>query len=337
MSRQIPHLLRLIVMFAITLTGLAPFSNVHANQIEQQTPFNIVIGTWIGFAPFYIADELGFFKEEGVNARLLKIDDQGARRSAFNSGAAQAMADTLDSFANGVPSGLHGTVIFKIDDSYGGDGIVVRKTIRTIKDLRGKTVAYTQGLPPHFFLLYLLKQEGMTSKDITSLYMDAGDAGAAFVAGKVDAAVTWEPWLSKTRESGQGKVLVTSREHPGLIADIFIINNDIRESRKEDIEKVLKAWFSSLKYIVNKPDQARAIMAKHLGISAEEVPGMLEGIRLTTYQENLNYFGVGGKPNKFAEMFNAASEIWKQEGLITKTSEGKTVYDASYLADLYRN
>lgn len=324
------------VVISMIIVTLMVFSFGCEKKPEEQKPFNIAIASWVGFAPFYIAVDKGFFNEEGLNAKILKIEDQGARRSAFNSGQIQGMVDTLDSFANGVPHGLQGTMIHKIDDSYGGDGIVVRKEVDSIKDLRGKTVAYTQGLPPQFFLLYLLKKEGLTSKDIKSLYMDAGDAGAAFVAEKVDAAVTWEPWLSKAKETEHGKILFTSEDHPGLITDIFIVHNNVIESRKEDVEKVLRAWFKAITYISEHPDDAGAIMAQHLGLSAEEVLGMLQGLRFASYEDNLTYFGVHGGTNKFVETFNVASEIWKEEGLITKTVDGASVYDASFLVDLYK-
>jgi len=331
---QKPSAVILIILLIIPF--LMSFSVGCEKKPKEQKPFNIAIASWVGFAPFYIADEKGFFKEEGLNAKVLKIEDQGARRSAFNSGQIQGMVDTLDSFANGVPQGLRGTMILKIDDSFGGDGIVVKKNINSIRDLKGKTVAYTQGLPPQFFLLYLLRKEGLTSKDINSLYMDAGDAGAAFVAGKVDAAVTWEPWLSKAKETKHGKLLLTSKDFPGLIMDIFIVNNDIVESRKEDIKKVLRAWFKSLKYISEQPNDAGAIMAKNLGLKPEEVLGMLEGLKFASYEDNLNYFGVKGEKNSFVETFNAASEIWKEEGLITKTADGNLAYNAAFLVDLYK-
>lgn len=312
------------------------FSSGCEKKPVEQKPFNIAIASWVGFAPFYIAEEKGFFKEEGLNAKILKIEDQGARRSAFNSGEIHGMVDTLDSFANGVPQGLKGTMILKIDDSFGGDGIVVRKSINSIKDLKGKTVAYTQGLPPQFFLLYLLKKEGLTSKDINSLYMDAGDAGAAFVAEKVDAAVTWEPWLSRAKETKHGRLLVTSKDAPGLIMDMFIVHNDILQARNEDIKKVLRAWFKALKYISDQPNDAAAIMAGKLGLKPEEVQGMLEGLKFASYDDNLNYFGIKGGENSFVETFNSASEIWKAEGLIDKTADGNSVYNATFLVDLYK-
>lgn len=324
------------VVISIIIATLMVFLFGCEKKTKEQKPFNIAIASWVGFAPFYIALDKGFFNEEGLNAKVIKIEDQGARRSAFNSGQIQGMVDTLDSFANGVPQGLQGTMILKIDDSYGGDGVVVRKEIDSIKDLRGKTIAYTQGLPPQFFLLYLLKQEDLTSKDIKSLYMDAGDAGAAFVAGKVDAAVTWEPWLSKAKETEHGKILFTSKEYPGLITDIFIINNNVLKSGKGEIEKVLRAWFKAITYISEHPDDAGAIMAQHLGLSVEEALGMLQGLRFASYEDNLTYFGVHEKTNRFVETFNAASEIWKEEGLITKTVDGASVYDASFLVNLYK-
>lgn len=324
---------QLSLLFLISILFLSTGCNKTA---VEQKPFNIAIASWVGFAPFYIAEEKGYFKEEGLNAKVLKIEDQGARRSAFNSGEIQGMVDTLDSFANGVPQGLRGTMVLKIDDSFGGDGIVVRKDVKSIKDLKGKNVAYTQGLPPQFFLLYLLKKNGLTSKDIKSQYMDAGDAGAAFVAEKVDAAVTWEPWLSKAKETKHGKLLLTSKEYPGLIADIFIVHNDIVEPRKEDIKKVLRAWFKAVKYVSDQPNDAGAIMAKNLGLKPDEVLSMLEGLKFISYDDNLTFFGAKNGKNIFLETFNAASEIWKEEGLINKTVDSKLVYKDSYLIDLYK-
>ena len=323
----------LLVFFSIVISLF--ICGCQDRPIEQK-PFNIAIASWVGFAPFYIAEEKGFFKEEGLNAQILKIEDQGARRSAFNSGQIQGMVDTLDSFANGVPQGLKGTMVFKIDDSFGGDGVVVNKEVNSIKDLKGKTVAYTQGLPPQFFLLYLLKKEGLTSKDIKSVYMDAGDAGAAFVAKKVDAAVTWEPWLSKAKETKHGKILVTSQDFPGLISDIFIINNDALALRNEDAKKVLRAWFKSIKYINDQPSDAGTIMGKRLGLPKKDVMGMLQGLKFTSYDDNLKYFGVGGGTNEFIQTFNLASDIWKEQGVILKTVDGNSAYNSTLLSGLYK-
>lgn len=289
---------------------------------EKET-FNIMLATWVGFAPFYIAEEKGYFQEEGLEVKLSSSDNQATRRAALTSGKIQAMIDTLDSLANGLPAGLPAKCVIKIDDSFGGDGLVVMKNIESFVDLKGKTVAYQHGLPPQFFFLYLLKRNGLSSKDVQSVDMEASDAAAAFIAKKVDAAVTWEPWLTQAGASEHGKILVTSKDAPGLISDILVVRPDVLENQTEDVRKVLRAWFKALDFLKSNPDEAAAIMGKQLGLPAEEVQGMLMGLKFATYEDNQEYFGVDNGINKFDNLIKEAIAIWIDEGSVPEAALDK--------------
>ena len=136
------------------------------------------------------------------------IESPADRRAAFAADRIQGFATTVDTHVmtaaaeNPIPV----KQVLALDDSYGGDGIVAKKEIKTVKDLKGKTVAAQLGAgASYFWLNYVLAQNGLKLSDIQAVDMKAGDAGAAFVAGKIDAAVTWEPWLSapRTRRSAR--------------------------------------------------------------------------------------------------------------------------------------
>lgn len=302
---------------------------------SKKEPFRIAIVTWVGYGPFYVAQEKGYYKEEGLDVNIVKIEDEGARKSAFISGNVQGAINTIDALASGAPQGLPGLVIYKIDDSNGGDGIVANKKITTIQELKGKTVAYPKGLPSHFFLLYLLRKNGLSSRDIISKTMEAGEAGAAFVAKKVDAAVTWEPWLTQAAKTKHGHILMTTREAPGLIVDVFMISPKTKKERAKDVEKLVRAWFKAIEFIRQHPSEAYEIMAKQLGIPKTDFEGMVQGIKYADYQENLSYFGLApGSKNEFSEVFNSAEEIWKSEGVINKTVDAKDVQDTSFILKL---
>jgi NitT/TauT family transport system substrate-binding protein len=326
-----------ILLVISTCVALLMFFKARCRPPETAPPiFKMAIVTWVGFGPWYIAQEKGFFEKEGLKVELIRIEDFGARRGALSSGKIQGSVETVDSLAIGLAEDLPAVQVLKIDDSYGGDGVVVNKNIASIKDLNNKVVAYSKGSPSHFFLLYLLKKEGMNAKDIQSQFMEAGEAGAAFVAGKVDAAVTWEPWLSKANETSDGKIMLTSKEYSGLISDSYVVHKDVAINSPDDVEKILKAWFSALRFLEENRTEAIEIMSRNLGIDTNEMSAMLDLIKFPSYQENLDYFGVGGKENKFIKTFNEAARIWKEEGLITKVPDGKSAYDSSFLENLYR-
>ena len=71
------------------------------------------------------------------------------------------------------------------------------RTSRRIADLKGKNVAVNEGSVSEFYLNVLLGKAGLKESDLNTVNMTASDAGGAFVAKRVDAAVTWEPWLTR--------------------------------------------------------------------------------------------------------------------------------------------
>lgn len=296
----------------------------------------IALVTWVGFGPFYVAQDKGYFREEGLNVQLVRIDDFGARRGAMAAGELDGSFETVDALAVCLAENLPAAAILVVDQSYGVDGIVANKGIANIAGLKGKTVACAKSTPSHFFLLYLLDQQGLSPRDFTFQPMEAGDAGAAFVAGKVDCAVTWEPWLSRAKTTPHGHVLATTKEYPGIIADTFVVHPRFAKNRPEDVKAILRAWFKATEYLRDHPAEAAAIMAKHLELPAEELDAMLDGIRFPSYEDNLAFFGVTGTDNQSEKMFSAAVSIWKNAGLIPedKVLDPKSVYDLSFLRDL---
>jgi len=297
----------------------------------------VAILTWVGYGPFYVGKEKGFFEKHGLDLDIVKIEELGARHSALISGAVQFSISTYDLFGNEAPQGLPALCFVKLDDSLGGDGVVARKSIRSIKDLKGKTVAFEKGNPSHFFLVSLLEQHGLSIADIKPKYMTAGDAGAAFVAGKVDAAVTWEPWLTRANETDFGHILVTTKDKPGLIADVLLVHRQFASQRPEVVKALLRAWFDAVEYSQTHEDEANAIMAKGLGLSTDELAAMLKGIRFSDYKENRRYFGLdSSEPGPFIAVLESAQRIWLREGLIKNIVKVADVVDTSFLRDLYK-
>jgi len=326
-----------IVGFAVLMALLAFMGCNKPSQpaSEPAKKVKLAILTWVGYGPFFVAKEKGFFRKQGVDVDIVKIEELGARHSALISGDVQFSISTLDTFANEAAQGLPAVCFLKLDDSCGADGIVAKKEITSIKGLRGKTVAFEKGTPSHFFLLYLMDREGMSIKDIVPKYMAAPDAGAAFAAGKVDAAVTWEPWVSKANQTDFGRVLLTSREKTGLILDVLTVNKDFASKNRKTVEGVARAWFQAVEFCRLNAAEANPIMAKGLGLSTEEFTEMIKGDKLSDYAENRKCFGIGtAGPAPVLDVFQQAQNIWLREGIITKTVKPEDVLDGSFLQTL---
>ena len=158
----------------------------------QKQPDQIKIGlvNWIGYTPFYIAQEQGYFEKYGIEVELIRIEDVGLRRQAIASGKIDAVALTLDAMIVARDNDIPVKSVLALDQSNGGDGILVNSSVNSIQELVGQKVAYQTGQPSQLFLYEILRQHQMDFDDIEPVLMDADRAGAAFIGQQLEAEVT---------------------------------------------------------------------------------------------------------------------------------------------------
>src|SRR5438874_3579270 len=189
----------------------------------QETKVTVGYSGWTGFAPLTLAKEAGIFKKHGLDVDLKKIP-QKDRHLAIASGDVQCAATTVETWVVWNANGVATTQIFQLDKSYGADGMVVRNNIAKIADLKGKTVAASApGTAPYFTLAWFLKKNGLSVKDVKVVTLEPQAAANAFVssAGDLDAAMTYEPYLSAVRAKPEaGKIIATTLDYP-MVMDTF--------------------------------------------------------------------------------------------------------------------
>jgi len=294
-------------------------------------PLRLGLVTWIGYGPFYVAKERGFFKEYNVDVDLQRIEGDVERRAAIASGRLDGIALTLDAMIVLRTHGIPLRTVMAIDGSNGGDGIVAVDTIKQIEDLKGKQIAFPTGLPSHFFLYTVLKQHNMKMSDIKPIAMDADQAGAAFASGKIQAAVTWEPWLTKAREVGRGHVLASSKQFPGTIEDVLFVREDVVNRRSREIEGIIRAWYKAVDFVASKPNEAKPIIANSFNLTGEKVTMLLGGIRYEGKQGNQVAFGTPEQPGFLYPLYDRISEAWMSEGVINKRDKPENGIDPDFV------
>ena len=290
--------------------------------------------TWVGYGPFYIARDKGFFKEEGVDVELVIMEDTPIKMGALMAGQIDLVASTVDEFPIYMKPGKMLHYVLAVDNSKGGDGVVANKDITSIAGLKGKKVAFEQGSVSQFFLNALLKDAGMSEADIEPVNMAATDAGVAFAAKQVDAAVTWEPALSQGAKSEHGHMLLTSADKPGLITDVVATTAETAVAKKDDIAAFVRAWYKAVDYSKSNPDDANAIMAKGVGGWLEDpkvFAETLSGIEYLDKAKNIAFFGTAAAPGQIDKTLGAALDIWKSFGRIQVEVKPADMIDYSFI------
>ncbi len=269
----------------VTLLSLALSHAAHAE-------IKVGVSDWTGWVAWYVAQDQGYFKKYGAEVRLVWFANYSDSIAALSTGQldanSQTWSDTLGPLAKGVPL----KVILVNDNSAGNDAVMVGPAIKNFADLRGHKVALEQYSISHFVLYTALSRNGLTPKDVNVVNLSAGDAAAAFMSGRVDAAVVWNPWISQIEQSGKGRALFTSKEMPGLIPDLLVAQAKSIEARRRDFIAMIRAWFDTVSFIRTQPDRAVAIMAKVVSLSPEQYRVFLPGTRFFDAVANEEAFDV---------------------------------------------
>jgi sulfonate transport system substrate-binding protein len=80
--------------------------------------------------------------------------------------------------------------------------------IRTVKDLKGRTIGVSKGSSAHGQVLYNLRRHGLSTKDVTLSFLQPADAYGAFDQHRIDAWAVWDPYTSQAiLESGARKLV----------------------------------------------------------------------------------------------------------------------------------
>lgn len=248
------------------------------------------VSDWPGWVAWYVAEQKGFFKKNGTDVKLVWFANYTDSISALSSGQldanAQTWSDTLGPLAKGIPI----KAILVNDNSAGNDALVVGPKITSMAQLKGKKVALEQYSISHFVLATALAKNGMKLSDVKLVNLSAGDAAAAFISGKVDAAVLWNPWISQIEKSGKGKPLFTSKDMPGLVPDLLVAQDKAIATKRKELVGMIKAWFETEKFIREQPAEATKIMAKVVNLSPEEYAVFLPGTKFFDAAANKQAF-----------------------------------------------
>lgn len=218
-----------------------------------------------------------------------------------------------------------------IDYSRGGDGLVVQSGVKTVNDLAGKRLGYVGDGTGKYLVSFLLRMVDMRFEDVKAQpYDDENKMVADFAAGKLDAIAFWQPGIGDVLKKVSGsKVLLSTADMPSLIPDVLVANRKWLADNQEKAESFLKFWFSSVKHVQEKPDQAYTTWADAINKATYTDGGKQESIygtentaadlkqifekevRLVGFDENLKLMGVT-QPADTAQMVKFAIDNWKR-------------------------
>lgn len=265
----------------------------------------IGVQPWLGYGPLWIAEQKGFFEAEGLEVELVNFNSDADMNVALVSGSIQVSSIGTNSMINMINAGADMKGFLILDAAYGADAVIAGAGIESIEDLRGKQVAFEQGATSDLLINFALREAGMSIADITPVQMAASDAGLAAIAGRVDAAVSYEPYISTALKADDSfSVIFDGSAAPGLISDLLAAETAFIESNADDLAKIARAWDAAVTFIRENPTEGGQIIADAVGADLEEFTVAFEGVHLYDLAENLTAFA-----GPFIEAYDAVGGV----------------------------
>lgn len=146
--------------------------------------------------------------------------------------------------------------------------VPVNSSIKSPKDLKGKKVAVTKGSYAHHLLVLVLKQGGLTTRDVEFINLPNADISTAIQTGNIDAGAVWEPQITKLEAQKIARVLAdgTGIKKGALV---IIASNDFVTKHRDQLKAFLKAYQRGAAFIRSNPKEAAKLIEQDVNLSTE--------------------------------------------------------------------
>lgn len=279
----------------------------------EAAPLRLAMDLWPGYYPALLADDLGFFSEQGLKVQISFPANTDRMMADFAAGRYDVVAVALGDLINTTHGRAPVQVFMVSDESAGGDALLARRDA----DLAGTgrlRLATNLGGFGELFAREFLRRQGIDPARVAWLNADAAEVPRLLATGKVDLGHTWEPYVSESVAAGARK-LFTSADTPGLILDVLAATRAVAERRRSELKRFADAWLRAVAWWVALPDEGTRRIAQRLQRDPASIS--LQGVRLVGKADNRRLLGADG-PALLAPVLERYSTFFLDKGSLAR-------------------
>lgn len=318
----------LCLAMLFSLTGCGGQSAAQSGQSDRV----INIGTQEMPNDEGIAKSLGYFEEAfgeaGYQVNLVSFSSGAKVNAALLSGDIDFGLIGTCPVSNGLSSGIEYQVIWIHEILGSAESLIVHNDagVKTVQDLKGKTIATPFASTAHYSLIKALENAGVAETEVDLVDMQPAEIFAAWERGDIDAAYVWEPTLSQMME--KGTLLLTSQDMADagyMTANLEVVRTEFAQQNPELVQIYLGCLNKAVK--LYREDQTAAIkaVADALEITEEDAAYQMAGSQWMTAQEQYDQYFANGA---LAETLASTTQFLLDQGSIQAAPE-KEVFEAA--------
>ena len=216
----------------------------------------------------WVAFEKGIFEKYGLKVNLIQISGSSKAMSALISGDVSICQMSGNAVINAVAAGKDAVMIAGIYNTYPAV-LVAKPGIKTIEDLRGKTIGTDAVSSASEVATRLALQKMGLQPGIDVNVIEIGtepDRVAAFRAGQIDAMLTTAPYLHQLRADGVSELFDFGKAGLPYVHTSVITTRKFIQENRPVVLNFMKAIIESISLMKTDPEGTKDVLAKYIGL-----------------------------------------------------------------------
>jgi NitT/TauT family transport system substrate-binding protein len=274
------------LLLALLLSACQPGRNVETDpQLEslaEPIQLKMAILPFISFAPYFIAQEEGFFKEQGLEVEFINLVTQQDSIAALLSGEVEITAGLMTAgLFNAMTRGANIRIVADKGyiDPQGCDNIAMIASSKLVPEgqevdaelLRGRKISVVTGSWNEYFADELLGKLGLSTGDFENNSVQSPAQLEALDKGSIDITVNNEPWVTRFKNAGHSEIIGTVTEAlPESQSAMMLYGPGLLEENVEAGHRFMLAYLQAVEqYNQGKTDRNIEILVKYMQLEPE--------------------------------------------------------------------
>ena len=311
-------------------------ANNNTSSGKMDATIDLSLDEWVGWKSIVDAYEDGDYEAAGIKVNVNVINDATQSSNALIKGDLDAAGYTINRTAflstKFKDAGMNVVMPLITNYSNGGDGIIAKTTIQSVRDLVGAKIGVPEFSEAQTLVVWFVNNSDLTQEekdtiiDNLILFATPDEAAKAFFAGQIDVAATWEPYLTQAQNMSDCHILFSTASSSSLVMDGIVFNKAFVDAYPEVVQTFIEVTLKAAEKYETNFDNIRKVMPMFSTMSDEEILDSCKAAKLATWKDNSNLLNGTAKT-----IYTDMCKVWQSIGESADSSAVDSIFVDTYV------